>query len=226
MKNLFLEYGITLTKPQEKQFDKYAELLVKYNGFFNLTSITDRRDINIKHFIDSAICQQLLIGESLIDIGSGGGFPALPIKIIKPELKITLVDATEKKCEFLKIVAKELNLENVEVICGRAEELAKDPKYREKFDICTARAVARLNILAEYCIPFIKKGGMFVAFKGDCDDEIKEAGKAIETLGGNIILQDKYLLDGAKRTLVVIEKEERTPDRYPRSNAKIKNKPL
>jgi len=226
MENLFSEYGIVTDENQKNQFKSYYKLLKEYNEKFNLTAITDEKEVYIKHFIDSALAVELLNGDTLIDIGSGGGFPALPIKIIRPSLKITLVDATEKKCEFLKTVVKELGLSDVEVVYGRAEDLAKNELYREKFDICTARAVARLNVLSEYCIPFIKKGGIFVAYKGDADEEIKEAEKAVKLLGGKIITQDKYVLDGAKRTLVIVEKQKNTDPKYPRSNARIKNKPL
>lgn len=226
MENLFTEYGINVDEKQKNQFKTYYKLLKEYNEKFNLTAITEEKEVYIKHFIDSAIAVELLNGDTLIDIGSGGGFPALPIKIMRPDLKVTLLDATEKKCDFLKIVAKELDLDDVTVVCGRAEDFAKNSDYREKFDICTARAVARLNVLSEYCIPFVKKNGIFVSYKGDADEEIKEAEKAIKLLGGKIITQDKYILDGAKRTLVIVEKQKNTDPKYPRSNARIKNKPL
>lgn len=226
MENLFSEYGIVTEENQKNQFKSYYKLLKEYNDKFNITAITDEREVYIKHFIDSALAVELLNGDTLIDIGSGGGFPALPIKIMRPSLKITLVEATEKKCEFLKTVVKKLGLSDVEVIYGRAEDLARNDLYREKFDICTARAVARLNVLSEYCIPFVKKGGIFVSYKGDAEEEIKESEKAIKILGGKIITHDKYVLDGAKRTLVIVEKQKNTDSKYPRSNARIKNKPL
>ena len=159
MEKYFTEYGIVLNEKQKEQFKRYCELLIEYNERFNLTAITEKREIYIKHFIDSALAVELLKGENLADVGSGGGFPALPLKIIKPELEVTLIEATEKKCEFLKEIVGQLGLTGVKVVCGRAEDLAKNPDYREKFDICTARAVARLNVLAEYCLPFVKKGG-------------------------------------------------------------------
>ncbi len=226
MDYLFSEYGLILEEKQKKRFNDYYLLLKEYNEKFNLTAITDKRNVYVKHFIDSAVAVELLKGETLIDVGSGGGFPAIPLKIMNDDLNITLLEATDKKCEFLKTVARELGLNNVNVVCGRAEEFAKNADYREKFDICTARAVARLNVLSEYCMPFVKKGGIFVAYKGDADEEVKEAEKAIKTLGGMILTHDKYVLDGAKRALVIVEKQKITDSKYPRSNARIRNKPL
>lgn len=226
MDYLFSEYGLILEEKQKKRFNDYYLLLKEYNEKFNLTAITDKRSVYVKHFIDSAVAVELLKGETLIDVGSGGGFPAIPLKIMNDDLNITLLEATDKKCEFLKTVARELGLNNVNVICGRAEDFAKNADYREKFDICTARAVARLNVLSEYCMPFVKKGGIFVAYKGDADEEVKEAEKAIKTLGGMILTHDKYVLDGAKRALVIVEKQKITDSKYPRSNARIRNKPL
>lgn len=226
MDYLFSEYGLILEEKQKKRFNDYYLLLKEYNEKFNLTAITDKRSVYVKHFIDSAVAVELLKGETLIDVGSGGGFPAIPLKIMNDDLNITLLEATDKKCEFLKTVARELGLNNVNVVCGRAEDFAKNADYREKFDICTARAVARLNVLSEYCMPFVKKGGIFVAYKGDADEEVKEAEKAIKTLGGMILTHDKYVLDGAKRALVIVEKQKITDSKYPRSNARIRNKPL
>lgn len=226
MEKYFTEYGIVLNEKQKEQFKRYCELLIEYNERFNLTAITEKKEIYIKHFIDSALAVELLKGENLADVGSGGGFPALPLKIIKPELEVTLIEATEKKCEFLKEVAGQLGLTGVKVVCGRAEDLAKNSDYREKFDICTARAVARLNVLAEYCLPFVKKGGIFVAYKGDADDELKDAEKAFKILGGMVINYEKYVLEGAKRSVIIVEKQKNTDVKYPRSNARIKNKPL
>lgn len=226
MENLFNEYGLFLSEKQKNQFKRYFELIIEYNEKFNITAITEERRVYIKHFIDSALGVEMLKGNSLVDIGSGGGFPAVPLKIVKDDLKVTLIEATDKKCEFLRTVARELELNDVTVICGRAEELAKKKEFREKFDICTARAVARLNVLAEYTLPFVKKGGTFLAYKGDADEELKEAENAIKILGGKVINYEKYVLDGAKRAFISIEKQKTTDIKYPRSNAKIKNKPL
>ena len=224
MEKLFKEYGLNIDENKKNLFKSYFSLLTEYNSRFNITAITDEREVIVKHFIDSALGVELLKGETLADVGSGGGFPAIPLKIIKPDLKITLIEATEKKCEFLKTVADTLDLKEVTVLCGRAEEFAKKSEYREKFDICTARAVARLNILSEYCLPFVKKGGIFLAYKGDADEEVRDSENAVKILGGKIITHDKYVLEGAKRSLIVIEKQKNTDAKYPRGNARIKNK--
>lgn len=226
MKKYFLEYGIELSDKQLESFEKYYDLLVFYNSKFNLTAITEREEVIKKHFIDSVLGVDNLVGNKLIDIGSGGGFPAIPIKIMKNDLSVTLLEATGKKCEFLKTVIKELNLENIEVINNRAEILAKDPLYRENFDLCSARAVARLNTLLEYCMPFVKVGGKFVSYKGDSTDEVLEAQNAVKILGGKLIEVKNYLLDGAKRSLIVIKKEKPTDKKYPRGNGKERKSPL
>lgn len=226
MKKYFSEYSLTISDEQLNQFEKYYELLLFYNEKFNITAITEREEVIKKHFVDSVLGVKLITGNKLIDVGSGGGFPALPIKIMKPEISLTMLEATGKKCEFLKTVAKELGLTDVTVINARAEELAKDSKYRESFDCGSARAVARLNTLLEYTMPFIKVGGQFVAYKGDAKEELLEAQNAIKTLGGKVKEDYCYELDGAKRELIVIEKIKNTPDIYPRSNSMIKKKPL
>lgn len=226
MEKLFLSYGIKVSNEQLLSFEKYYQLLIHYNSMFNLTAITEREEVYKKHFVDSIINVDKLVGEKLIDVGSGGGFPALPIKIMRPELKVTLLEATGKKCEFLKAVVKELNLKDVTVLNGRAEDFAKKIEYRENFDICTARAVARLNTLCEYCMPFVKVGGSFVSFKGNADEEIKEGLSAIKTLGGKIEDTIKYTLDGAERALVYVKKIANTDKKYPRGNGKERKSPL
>lgn len=226
MKEKFALYGINLTDEQNQQFNKYYDLLIKYNSMFNITAITEKEEVIVKHFIDSALGYKKVLGENLIDIGSGGGFPALPLKILNSNLKVTLVEATGKKCNFLTAVVKELNLKNVTVINGRAEELAIKEEYREKFDICTARAVARLNILCEYCMPLVKKGGIFLSYKGEGFEEEKECKNAVNILGGRVKEIYSYQLEGAKRTLITIEKVDNTDKKYPRSNGKIRKNPL
>lgn len=226
MKNLFLEYGIDLDKEQQEKFEKYYELLVFYNKKFNITAITEKEEVIKKHFIDSALGKELLTKRMLIDVGAGGGFPSIPLKILNDKLNMTLLEATGKKCEFLKTVIKELNLDNVEVINKRAEDLAKDLNYREKFDYCVARAVARLNTLSEYCLPFVKIGGNFISYKGDCSEELKESQNAIKILGGKVKEVKNFLLDGAKRDIVIIEKIKSTENKYPRGNGKERKNPL
>ena len=196
-----------------------------YNEKFNLTAITEKREVYLKHFVDSLTGAKFITGDFL-DVGSGGGFPSVPIKILKPELKATLLEATGKKCEFLRELVKELGLKDVQIICGRAEELAHDKFYREKFEFCTARAVAALPILSEYCLPFVKLNGKFIAYKGDAEQEISDAEKAVKILGGRIENVEKIDLSGNLRTIIVINKESKTPEEYPRANAKIRKKPL
>ncbi len=176
--------------------------------------------------MDSVLGCGKVCGKNVIDIGSGGGFPALPLKIMKEDIHLTMLEATGKKCEFLKAVVKELELNNVTIINDRAELLAKNPAYREQFDCCTARAVARLNTLLEYCLPFVKVGGSFVAFKGDADQELIEAENAVNILGGEIVDNFKYELEGAKRALITIKKIKNTQKKYPRGNGKERKNPL
>lgn len=226
MEKLFNKYGIKINKEQLEKFEKYYNILVEYNKKVNLTAITEKEQVYIKHFIDSGKVVDKLNGYSLLDVGSGGGFPAIPIKILNSDIKVTMLEATGKKCEFLNYVIKELNLEKIEVINGRAEELAKLDNYREKYDICTARAVARLNVLCEYCMPFVKVGGKFISLKGDAEEEIIEAKNAIKVLGGIVDKTHNFLLEDAKRTIIEIKKEKNTPSNYPRGQGKERKKPL
>lgn len=226
MENLFKENGIILTKQQLEKFEKYYELLVFYNSKFNITAITDKEEVYKKHFIDSLLGVDKISGKTLIDIGSGGGFPAIPLKIYNENLKVTMVEATGKKCEFLKAVIHELGLLGVQVINDRAELLIKKEGMREGFDVCTARAVARLNTLAEYCMPFVKVNGLFVAYKGDAAEEIDEAQNAVKILGGKVIEAQIKELYGAKRQFVVVQKIKKTDMKYPRGNGKERKNPL
>ena len=226
MKSLFENYNIAITDKQLESFEKYYSILIEYNKMFNLTTITEREEVYKKHFVDSVINVDKLVGDKLIDVGSGGGFPAIPIKIMREDIDVTLLEATGKKCDFLKAVIKELSLENIRVINGRAEDYAKNEKYREKFDICTARAVARLNTLTEYCLPFVKLGGNFVSFKANAKEELKEATNAINILGGNVEKVCEYNLEDASRTLIYIKKIKNTPSKYPRGQGKERKSPL
>lgn len=225
----FKDAEINLTAEQEEKFEKFCEVLKEYNEKFNLTSITDDEGIYEKHFTDSLKGEAFFpFNAKVIEIGSGGGFPSVPLKIARADLSFTLLEATEKKCGYLRTVGKELGFEKFEVICGRAEEFGKKREYREKFDVATARAVARLNVLCEYCLPFVKKGGYFVAYKGDAQEEIKEAEKAVEILGGKIVGVKDFILSekSGRRNIIVIKKERETPAEYPRLNGAIKKKPL
>lgn len=226
MENLFKEKNVVLSEEQLKKFEKYYELLIYYNTKFNITAITEKEEVYKKHFIDSLLGVDKIKGNRLIDIGSGGGFPAIPLKIYNENLSVTMVESTGKKCEFLKTVIHELKLTDAEVINDRAELLVKKEGMRESFDVCTARAVAKLNTLAEYCMPFVNVGGRFVAYKGDAEEEIKEAERAVKILGGKIGSADVYDLFGAKRQIVVIEKNKKTEEKYPRGNGKERKNPL
>lgn len=223
------EEKINLIAKQEEKFEKFCKILKEYNEKFNLTSITDDEGIYEKHFTDSLKGEEFFpLNAEVIEIGSGGGFPSVPLKIARDDLSFTLLEATEKKCGYLRIVGKELGFENFNVVCGRAEEFGKKAEFREKFDVATARAVARLNVLCEYCLPFVKKGGYFVAYKGDAEEEIKEAEKAVEILGGKIVEIKDFVLSekSGRRNIIVIKKERETPSEYPRLNGAIKKKPL
>ena len=180
------EYGLELTTAQLDDFNKYYELLVEWNEKINLTAITEPKEVAIKHIVDSLSCYQekLFTGDvSLIDVGTGAGFPGLPLKIFCPNLKLTLLDSLNKRVKFLQLVVDELGLKDVEVIHARSEEAARNKKYREKFNLATARAVARLPILCEYCLPFIKLNGTFIALKGrQYEEEIQEINRELATM--------------------------------------------
>lgn len=226
MKKLFENYGYNLSEKQLALFNEYYGILTEYNQKFNLTAITEKNEVYIKHFIDSLSGAEFVSGEKLTDIGSGGGFPSIPLKILLPEIKLTMVEATEKKCGFLKEAAKFLKLSDVTVVNARAEDIAKDKNFRESSDTVTARAVAKLDILSELCLPFVKKGGKFIAYKGKAEEELSAAENAVKILGGEFFETKKFSLNGDERTLVVIKKVKNTPDVYPRTNAKIRKKPL
>lgn len=216
--------------PNEKQLDqlhKYFELLVEYNKVMNLTGITEEEEVYLKHFYDSITLVRVVDlnnVSSLCDIGTGAGFPGIVLKIIFPELEVTLVDSLNKRIEFLKIVINELGLNKIEAIHARAEEYAI--KNKEKFDVVTARAVAALNILLEYSIPLVKVNGYFVAMKGKSESE--DANNALKLLSSKIEIIDNFLLpvEKSNRTLIKVKKEAKTSSKYPRKFADIKKKPL
>ena len=226
------EYGLNLTEDQISAFNKYYELLYKWNKKINLTAITEPKDVAIKHMVDSLSCFKADLfkeNTSLIDVGTGAGFPGLPLKIFYPSLKLTLLDSLNKRVKFLQLVVDELGLKDVEVIHARSEEAARNKKYREKFDLATARAVARLPIICEYCLPFVKDGGTFIALKGrQYEEEATQAQKAIKVLGGEIadIMPVKLPEIDDKRAVIYIKKIKSTPKTYPRKAGTPERNPI
>lgn len=224
--------GIDLTEEEIYKFILYKELLKEWNQKINITSITDEVEIDIKHFIDSIIPLKTNLFEKdlkVIDIGTGGGFPGVPLKIIKEELEVVLLDSLNKRITFLNEVIDRLKLKDIVAIHGRAEELGRDKAHREKYDIAISRAVASLNTLSEYSLPFVKVGGYFISMKGpEVDDELMDAKKAIEILGGKVIDRRMFTLplSDITHSLIIIEKVKETPTKYPRGGGKPKKKPL
>ncbi len=211
----------------KNQFEILKNELVENNKKFNLTAICDDEGIKVKHFLDSVVGESYFTSNAnVVEIGSGGGFPSLPLKIIRKNLHFLLIESTGKKCGYLQGVVDKLGLDGVKVLNARAEDAARQPINRQAFDIAVARAVARLNTLCEYCLPFVRVGGRFIAYKGECDEEIKEASNAIKVLGGEIECVERYLLRGDKRTLVIIKKVKDTPQKYPRGQGKERKCPI
>ncbi|MCX4351558.1 MAG: 16S rRNA (guanine(527)-N(7))-methyltransferase RsmG [Lachnospiraceae bacterium] len=234
MKKDLEEFNILLDEQQINQFNKYYELLKEWNSFMNLTTIIEFDEVLKKHFVDSLslvkVLPDLLQKDySLIDIGTGAGFPGIPLKIVFSNLKITLLDSLNKRVRFLNEVIDQLGLENITVIHGRAEDFAKPDKLRESFEICVSRAVANLTILSEYCIPFVKKGGYFISYKSEkITEEFDNAKNAIHLLGGKFEKQNEFLLPGSDiyRNLFVIKKVSVTPARFPRKAGVPSKEPL
>lgn len=226
--SLAKENGIILDDTALDRFDTYAELLVEWNGKMNLTAITEPEEIEVKHFLDCLMLPKYFDLENVktvIDVGAGAGFPSVPLLIYKPDLCLTMMDAINKRLTFLDTAVHALGLE-AQLIHERAEAAGQDENFREKFDLATARAVAPMNVLAEYCLPFVKVGGYFVALKGSNDDT-EEAKNAIATLGGEIVDNISYKLNGTEpRSIVVIKKISQTPTQFPRKSKKISTKPL
>jgi 16S rRNA (guanine527-N7)-methyltransferase len=225
------ELEIKLDNNQINQFIDYYEMLVEKNKVMNLTSITEYMDVIKKHFLDSLTIVNLYrpVNDKILDLGTGAGFPGIPLKIAFPNTTLVLMDSLKKRILFLDEVIEKLKLDNITTIHGRAEDYGRDPLYRETFDICTSRAVAKLSVLAEYCIPFIRKGGRFISYKsGMITDELMEAENAIKILGGRKISSKEFYLPHSdiSRSLILIEKANKTPNKYPRAAGKVSKEPI
>lgn len=232
------ELDIPLSAEQVAQFDRYYELLIEWNARFNLTAITDYRDVQTKHYLDSLAALPIIAEElnlplarplHLADVGTGAGFPGLPLKIAAPRLKLALMDGTGKKIQFLQAVVADLRLDSVSYVQGRAEELGRLPAHRGQYDLVTARAVAPLNTLAEYLLPLVRRDGLAVVYKGpSAAEEFIAARKAIEVLGGETVrfapLRVPYLDE--QRFLLLIKKVRPTPNLYPRGQGLARKKPI
>ena len=226
------KHNFELTDKQKQQFKLYFKMLIEVNEHVNLTRITEEDEVYLKHFYDSitplftfgAVFKD---GATLCDVGAG--FPSIPLKILKPGLKVTIVDSLQKRLNFLKDLISELGLTDVELVHGRAEDVGQNKLYRERFDIVTARAVARMSVLSEYCLPLVKKGGYFVALKGPkAEDELDDGKKALEVLGGKLIKDEELTLPESEeeRTLVLVQKVKSTPKKYPRQAGTPRRKPI
>lgn len=228
LRSLALQSGIELDQTALDRFDTYAELLVEWNGKMNLTAITEPEEIEVKHFLDCLMLPKyfdLSNTKTVIDVGAGAGFPSVPLLIYNPDLCLTMMDAINKRLTFLDTAIHAIGLEAI-LVHARAEDSGQDKNYREMFDLATARAVAPMNVLAEYCLPFVKVGGYFVALKGSNDDT-EQAKDAIATLGGEVVSNVSYKLNGTEpRSIVVVKKISQTPTQFPRKAKKISAKPL
>lgn len=226
------QYGLLLSESQITAFARYYELLIEWNEKMNLTAITDPREVAIKHMIDSLSCYSEAYfpsGCKVIDVGTGAGFPGIPLKIFRPDISLTLLDSLNKRVNFLQQVVQELALDNVMTIHARAEEGARKKELREVYHVALSRAVARLNVLCELCLPFVKPGGTFIALKGaQYEEELQEASRAVNLLGGKVAQVAPISLPGItdKRAVLYIRKEKMTSPLYPRKAGTPEKKPL
>jgi len=226
------EHGIELTERQLKQFELYYETLVEWNEKMNLTAITDKEEVYLKHFYDSiaaAFYVDFTEPKKVCDVGAGAGFPSIPLKICFPEMDVTIVDSLKKRMTFLEHLKETLGLENARFIHARAEEFGQDKAHREQYDIVLARAVARLSVLSEYCVPLVKKGGQFVAMKGAAGmEEYRDAKGALRTLGGRLREEHLFQLpeEESDRYILKIDKVKNTPKKYPRKPGTPNKSPL
>ncbi len=223
------DYVLLLQGEYQDKFEAYRALILEYNQRYNLTTILDEKDMFYKHFLDSVVGEKYFPKNGkVIEIGSGAGFPSIPLKLLRDDLVFTLVESVGKKCEFLHAVVDKLGLSNVNIYSKRAEELARDGLHRDRYDVATARAVARMNTLSEYCLPFVRVGGVFVAYKSGDTTEIEEAKTAYQLLGASLKGVEKYELPEGygERALAVVEKTKPTPNKYPRGQGKERKNPL
>lgn len=226
------DLNLDLSDEQKSKFSIYKELLKEWNEKINITAITEDDEVDIKHFLDSLtpLVTGLFQGhKKIIDIGTGGGFPGLPLKIMNEDLQVSLLDSLNKRIIFLQEVIDQLGLKTIEAIHGRAEEFSIRPEYREKYDICISRAVASLDVLSEYCIPFVKVGGYFISMKGpEISEEIKISKNAIKLLGGKVVEEKLITIPKSDivHSLIIIEKIKHTPTKYPRGGGKPRKNPL
>ena len=221
---------IELEEKQIKQFYDYMNLLIEWNKKINLTAITELKEIILKHFVDSLTISKYINEKStLIDVGTGAGFPGIPLKILRNDIKITLVDSLNKRIKFLEEVIEKINLNNIKTVHGRAEEIGRNTNYRETFDYATSRAVANIATLSEYLIPLIKKNGKCIYMKGpDLEEELEKGKKAISVLGGNLEIKEEFELpySDIKRTIIIIEKKKNTPTKFPRKPGTPSKEPI
>lgn len=224
------ELEIKLSTEQAEMFFKYMNLLLEWNEKINLTAITDEEEVIVKHFVDSiTISKYIPTGTSLIDVGTGAGFPGIPLGIIRNDLEIVLLDSLQKRINFLEVVIRELGLENIKTVHARAEEFGKNNKYREKFDVATSRAVANLSTLSEYLLPLVKVGGVVICMKGCAiEEELNNSKKAINVLGGKVTRVFEFNLPKTdiKRNIVLIDKVSKTPAKYPRKPGTPSKEPI
>ena len=228
IKEIFEKYDIKLSDFQIKQFEDFFVALIETNKYMNLTAITDENEVILKHFLDSCLAEKNFPKNAkVIDVGSGAGFPAIPLKIIRPDLQICMLDSLNKRVNFLNTVIEKLNMSGIYAVHARAEDFAK--QNREKFDIATARAVAQLNTLVEYLLPFVKVGGCAVIYKSSkLQEELQNAEKAIKTLGGKVKSIDRYMIkeESLERNILIIDKIAKTPPKFPRDKNKPKLNPI